>query len=231
MLSKWFMSLCVSLLLVSCSAMPSPTTTPSPTSSPTSTPTSTPSPTSTPNSLPKVLNGSEFTPVQAKEAIANRTLEVISALKTKDSNKLSLYIHPQLGVRFSPYTYVNAKSDLVLNAAQVRTAFQDATLSTWGSYDGSGEPIHLTFANYFSKFIYSHDFAKAEKLSYNETVGKGNTVNNVREVYPTSIIVEYYFSGFDKKLEGHDWVSLRLVFEYYNQQWYLTGVVHDQWTI
>jgi hypothetical protein len=43
--------------------------------------------------------------------------------------------------------------------------------------------------------------------------------------------VEYHFSGFDKKFEGMDWASLKLVFENSNNEWYLVGIVHDQWTI
>lgn len=43
--------------------------------------------------------------------------------------------------------------------------------------------------------------------------------------------VEYHFPGFEKKYEGKDWKSLRLVFEKKNDRWYLVGIVHDQWTI
>ncbi|MDF2963267.1 MAG: hypothetical protein K0S39_5002 [Paenibacillus sp.] len=170
-------------------------------------------------------------PEQAKKVISERTAEVIAALKNKDMKKLANYVHPDPGVRFSPYSYVEKKTDLIFKPDQLEKLLSDKTIRTWGHFDGSGEPIALTFADYYAKFVYNHDFAKAEKISYNETLGKGNTVNNIREMYPKAIVVEYYFSGFDKKLEGHDWASLRLVYEHKDNQWYLAGIVHDQWTI
>jgi len=43
--------------------------------------------------------------------------------------------------------------------------------------------------------------------------------------------VEYHFPGFDKKYEGMDWASLRLVLIEAKDGWKLVGIVHDQWTI
>ena len=43
--------------------------------------------------------------------------------------------------------------------------------------------------------------------------------------------VEYYFSGFDKQYEGLDWRSLSIVFEKKAEAWYITGIIHDEWTI
>jgi hypothetical protein len=163
--------------------------------------------------------------------IAERSEAVITALKEKDMKKLATYVHPELGVRFSPYTFVDKKTNLVFKASQIPNLLTDTTVHNWGSYDGSGDPINLKFADYYTKFIYNHDFAKPEKLSYNDPIGKGNTINNTRTVYPLAVIVEYHFSGFDKKFEGMDWASLKLVFENSNNEWYLVGIVHDQWTV
>jgi len=175
--------------------------------------------------------GSDIPPEQAKKLIETRSAEVIAAIKNKDLKKLQHYVHPEAGVRFSPYTYVDKAKDLAFKADRLETLLADKTVRTWGQYDGSGEPISLTFNDYYAKFIYNHDFAKAEKIAYNEFPGKGNTVNNIRDVYPQAITVEYYFSGFDKQFAGNDWASLRLVFEAKDNQWYLVGIVHDQWTI
>ncbi|MFK7693827.1 hypothetical protein [Paenibacillus sp. HJGM_3] len=216
---------------------------PSPTSSPTSTATPTPAPSSSasltpaPSQKPAVtptqaapLNGN-VSPAQAKTWIEGRAAEVLQALKAQDMKKLAGYVHPELGVRFSPYTNVNKKTDMVIKADQLEKTFTDSAKRTWGAYDGSGEPISLSFAQYYAKFVYDHDYVKPEKTSYNEPIGKGNTVNNTREAYPKAILVECYFSGFDPKLEGHDWASLKLVFEHTGTGWYLVGLVHDQWTI
>ena len=70
---------------------------------------------------------------------------IISALKNKDMNKLSQYVHPQLGLRFSPYATVK-DTDQVFTADKVVGLMDDPTVYLWGHYDGSGEPINLTFA-------------------------------------------------------------------------------------
>ena len=136
-----------------------------------------------------------------------------------------------IGVRFSPYAYVDVDKDLVFTADKVKKLATDSTLYLWGYYDGSGEPIRLKFSDYYKKFIYDVDFLNAEQVGYNKTLGHGNSLNNSFEVYKNSIIVEYYFSGFDPQYGGMDWRSLRLVFEKKNDVWYLVGIIHDQWTI
>jgi hypothetical protein len=167
----------------------------------------------------------------AEAMIAKKAEETISAIKNKNMEKLSSFIHPDKGVRFSPYSYVNLETDLMFKSGQLMNSFADQKEYTWGSYDGSGEPIRLTFAAYFNHFVYDQDYSRAEEIGYNRIIGKGNTINNNLEAYPGSIIVEYHFSGFDSKYEGMDWKSLRLVFEEKEGEWYLVGIIHDQWTI
>jgi len=43
--------------------------------------------------------------------------------------------------------------------------------------------------------------------------------------------VEYHFPGIDPQYGGLDWRSLRLVFQQSGGEWYLVGIIHDQWTI
>lgn len=166
-----------------------------------------------------------------KRIIESRSREVIRAIKNKDMSKLSSYTHPDKGVRFSPYGYVDTEKDRVYTAAQLAGLVSDGTKYIWGAYDGSGEPIELTFEEYYDKFVYDKDFAAAEEVGYNRIIGRGNTLNNIFEVYPKAIVVEYHFSGFDPQYSGMDWRSLRLVFEEKGGAWYLIGIVHDQWTI
>jgi len=92
------------------------------------------------------------------ESIATKT---ILAIKNKDMEKLSGFIHPDKGVRFSPYTYVRLERDLVFSVNQILNFFNDQKTYTWGVYDGSGLPIELTKKEYFEKFIYDKDFAKS----------------------------------------------------------------------
>lgn len=168
---------------------------------------------------------------EAKAVINSRAAEVITALKNNDLVKLSTYVHPKKGVRFSPYSHIDTKEDLVFTANEINRIANNKTKYTWGVYDGVGNPIELTFGEYFKKFIYNQDFSNAKEIGYNHILGTGNTINNVFEAYPKDIVVEYHFSGFDPQYGGMDWASLRLVFESFKGDWYLVGVINDRWTI
>jgi len=165
-----------------------------------------------------------------KSIIEKRSIDVLTAIKNFEMEKLADAVHPDKGVRFSPYGYVDVDNNLVFTAEEVRKLADDTKTYLWGYYDGSGEPIELSFSDYYKKFIYDVDFVNAEQVGYNQVLGHGNSLNNSFEVYKNSVIVEYYFSGFDPKFEGMDWRSLRLVFEKKGDIWYLVGIIHDQWT-
>jgi hypothetical protein len=164
------------------------------------------------------------------EEISARAARIIMAIKHEDMETVATLVHPENGVRFSPYTYVRSE-DLSFGAAQMRDLFADQTVYTWGVFDGTGEPIELTFRAYFERFVYDVDFALPHVVGFNETIGMGNTINNIAEVYPEAVAVEYHFEGFDPQYAGLDWRSLRLVLERKEGAWYLVGVVHDEWTI
>jgi hypothetical protein len=171
------------------------------------------------------------------EAVAARAAQIIMALKNRDLERLSSYVHPEMGVRFSPYPYVRAEQeppdnrDLVFSADHIWNFFSDLALYHWGWFDGSGDPIESTFEGYWDRFIYDVDFARPHVVGYDEFIGWGNTVNNIPEIYPDAVIVEYHFEGFDPDYAGLDWKSLRLVLEERDGEWYLVGIVHAEWTI
>ena len=167
------------------------------------------------------------------DPVAARAAEAIMALKAGDMEELSSLIHPNQGVCFSPYATVQtgAGEDLVFSANQVRGLMTDPTVYHWGVYDGSGKPIDLAFRQYYDEFVYGVEFARPDVVGFDETVGQGNSINNIASVYPNGVMVEYHFEGFDPGYAGMDWRSLRLVLEEHDGSWYLVGIVHDQWTI
>jgi len=169
---------------------------------------------------------------ESKRIITGRAKSVLQALKAGNIAKFSTFVHPQKGVRFSPYAQVLPDEDRVIKQNQLVRMWSSQTRYKWGAYDGSGDPIRLTFRKYHRRFIFDHDFSRAESVVYNpEHMSRGNTPNNIPEIYPQSIAVEYHFSGFEERYSGHDWVSLWLVFEKKGSTWYLVGIVHDEWTI
>ncbi len=215
------------VLLAGCNlAALSTTETPAPTTPPTlgfTQPTSTPpvilSP--TPTSISNLPSSSQ--------AVLDRAALVVAALKDRDLGALAAYTHPQQGLRFSPYSSVK-ETDQAFPANKVSGLFNDTTVYNWGAYSGSGEPIELTFADYYAKFVYDVDFASAPQVSLNHRLGGSTSLDNSAQFYPGAMIVEYHFPGLDSTLDGMDWRSLRLVFVPENNTWYLVGIIHDQWT-
>ncbi|TAH60854.1 MAG: hypothetical protein EWM50_06330 [Gottschalkiaceae bacterium] len=169
--------------------------------------------------------------VENTNSLLIKVIEVIELIKDKDMKNLSSYVHPEKGLRFTPYPYIDLQNDQVFKAQSVAELLQDTKVYTWGSYDGSGEPIELKFNDYYDKFIYDADFANPHMIGNNVAIGTGNTIDNVDEAYPNGYFVELYFKGFEPQYEGIDWRSLKLVFEELNGAWYLAGIVHGQWTI
>jgi hypothetical protein len=169
---------------------------------------------------------------ESERIIAGRAKSVLQALKAGNIAKFSTFVHRQKGVRFSPYAQVLPDEDRVIKQNQLARMWNGKTRYKWGAYDGSGDPIRLTFRKYHRRFIFDHDFSRAERVVYNpEHMSRGNTPNNIPEIYPQSIAVEYHFSGFEERYSGHDWVSLWLVFEKKGSTWFVVGIVHDEWTI
>ena len=155
---------------------------------------------------------------------------VLTSLKNKDYKTFAGLIHPTLGVRFSPYAYVDTASDLTFKATTFEQEMAQKKKTNWGAYSAEEEDIVMTGAEYFAVFVYNADFLNAEKHLLNEIIGQSTTINNLKEVYPDCPFTESYFSGFDKKFDGMDWCSLRLVFKKHIDKYYLVGVVHDNWT-
>jgi hypothetical protein len=65
----------------------------------------------------------------------------------------------------------------------------------------------MTFNDYFARFVYDQDYAAADE------------------------VIEFHFTGFDPQFEGMDWKSLRIVLVKKEDQWFVAGIIHDEWTI
>lgn len=176
------------------------------------------------------VNPSPSPTMLEKLSLTETASQVIQALSAQDLQALASSVHPQRGLRFSPYAFVREEHQVFM-AEELPGLFESDQVFTWGRYDGTGEPIELTFAEYYDEFVYSSDFASADQVAVNERLGQGNTVNNIEEFYPEVSFVEYYLPGTEEEYAGMDWESLRLVFVQEDGAWMLVGIVHDEWTI
>ncbi|AOZ93009.1 hypothetical protein [Paenibacillus crassostreae] len=174
--------------------------------------------------------------VDPQEGLPPTALEaattVIKALEANDMSALADWVHPEKGLRFSPYAFVDVKTDILLTRDEIKHAMEDSQKYVWRSFPGNGDLIEMTFAEYYKRFIYDADFIKDGEIAMNEGLGESTTINNLKDVYPKDShdFVEYYIDGIDPSVEGMDWRSLRLVFEKIGDDHALVGIIHDQWT-
>ncbi|HCN51290.1 MAG TPA: hypothetical protein DIT10_19745 [Chryseobacterium sp.] len=165
-----------------------------------------------------------------KESVLRHTNdEILQSLKNKDYKTFASWIHPEKGIRFSMYAFVDLKEDKHFSKADFEKYQPTKTLFTWGAEDGSGDPYKATINDYLGKWVFSRDFT-ASKYTLNTFTGGGNSMNNLKEIYPKADFTENYVKGTEK-YGGMDWKTVRFVFEEYQDQYYLVAVVNDQWTI
>ncbi|RZJ75748.1 MAG: hypothetical protein EOO47_19380 [Flavobacterium sp.] len=165
-----------------------------------------------------------------QDSIKATARQVLTFLKQNNYAELIKYFS-QDGVRFVPYGFIDTANSKKLTPEVFLESINKKWTLTWGSYDGTGDPIKLSVPAYLKKFVYNADYLAAEAVGYDQIIKQGNSLNNLKTIYPNHHFIEYHFSGFDQKLDGMDWTSLRLVFEKVDGQYFLVAVIHDQWTV
>ena len=155
----------------------------------------------------------------------------VKLIKAGDYEKLAEMVHPEDGVYFSPYAYIDLKADMHFTAEQTAKFASDGTAYLWGYTDGEGAPINLTPKQYFEKYVFNQDYTVSPVIGRNYIVKSGNSIENVQEVFPDCQFVEFHYPGFDAQYSGMDWCTLRLVFREYEGAYKIVAIVHDQWTI
>ncbi|WP_372815950.1 hypothetical protein, partial [Psychrobacter sp.] len=147
-----------------------------------------------------------------------------------DFSRITNDIHPTRGVRFSMYAYVRPESDKVFSRGQFAQYLQQSNIQfTWGEKDGTGDLLVTPLPTYLDTWVDGKKFNNAI-TNVNEFKDNGNSINNLKQVYQTSDVVEFYYKGTDE-YDGMDWRVLRLVFDEYQGKRYLVAIINDQWTV
>ncbi|WP_413380906.1 hypothetical protein [Alkalihalobacillus sp. 1P02AB] len=169
-------------------------------------------------------------PVEENATVEERAQLILEALKEKGFEQVAEYVHSEKGVTFSPYAYVE-NDHQTFEQEKVENWKNDQSNYTWGTFDGSGEPIELTPNEYYEQFIYDKDFASAEEVHLDEAIQpRGNSLHNAKEFYPNASFIEFHVPG-SEEYAGMDWGSLIMAFEEVDGALYLVAIIHDQWTI
>lgn len=166
----------------------------------------------------------------SQQTLKQQALRIQRALANKDFSRITDDIHPTRGVRFSMYAYVRPESDKVFSREQYAQYLQQSKIRfTWGERDGSGEPLIIPLPTYLDTWVDGRKFNNVN-ISVNKITNNGNSINNLKDIYQNSDVVEFYYKGTEE-YAGMDWRVLRLVFDEYQGKRYLVAVVNDQWTV
>lgn len=163
-------------------------------------------------------------------ALVSRAMAVAGYIRDSAWSSLAGTVHPEKGVTFTPYSAVDP-NDMCFTPEEVAAFGSDTRTYHWGYADGSGAPLTLTPADYFARYVFNTDYTLAPYLGVNRVISSGNAVENVADAYPDGSFVEFFYSGLDQANEGFDWCGLKLVFEPWEGQLMLVGVIHSEWTI
>ena len=162
-----------------------------------------------------------------RDAVAAAILE---SFARQDWQTLSTFVAPT-GMRFAPYTHVDLENDLTFSPNDIAGFGSDTTQKTWGTTEGSGEPIVMTNIEYAARYVWDHDYRTAPDVYWNQQQTHGSIIDNVQDVFPGITTAEYHFPGFDDQYGGMDWRSLRLLLAQGDDgTWSLHGIIHDEWT-
>jgi len=126
----------------------------------------------------KLSNDPEAT-TRHQDLLVNRARSIIAELCQNGAIGVLKDIHPILGLRFSPYPFLQ-KTDRVFSASTLQAAEHDNKLATWGSYDGSGNPIQLNYTAYIKQFVCRRNYFAAPKAGVDLIITPSNTTSNVR---------------------------------------------------
>lgn len=157
--------------------------------------------------------------------------DVLRLIAEKDYQGLSEYVNDVKGLTFTPYSSVDPEIDRTLYKDDLEFLPGSEELFEWGSWDGSGEPIELSFDGYWDRFVWNADYTAAENIGVNRLCRTGNAIENLTEYYEHCEYVDYEIDSLSEADDAIDWSSLRLVFQKIDGSWYLVGIVHGEWTV
>jgi len=166
----------------------------------------------------------------SQQTLRQQAMRIQRALANNDFARIIDDIHPTRGVRFSMYAYVHLDKDKVFSREQFAQYLQQPKIRfTWGEKDGSGDLLVTPLPTYLETWVDAKKFNDA-RIKINEFESRGNMINNVKEAYPKSDVVDFYYKG-SAKYDGIDWRGMRMVFDEYQGKRYLVGIINDQWTV
>ena len=164
----------------------------------------------------------------------NVAINAIESINCRDYESLSRYVHPEKGILFSPYSFVDYNEHLVFSSEQVGRFAGDNSIYIWGIKDASNIPLELTVDDYFNRYVYDKNYLFVDQIGINIVIRQQGNIQNIKEhltdLFGGCIIVDFYDQG-SGEYEGLDWSSIILVLEKYNGRFNIVAIVHSSYTL
>ncbi|AAZ18941.1 hypothetical protein Psyc_1090 [Psychrobacter arcticus 273-4] len=184
-------------------------------------------------STPNQSTGNPSVPIvsdMSQQTLKQQALRIQRALANNDFSRIIDDIHPTRGVRFSMYAYVRTDTDKVFSREQYAQYLQQSKIRfTWGEKDGTGEALVVPLPEYLRTWIDAKKYNNSA-IRINEFHQTAGMINNLRDIYPNSDVVEFHDKG-SEEYDGMDWRIMRLVFDNYQGKRYLVAIINDRWTV
>lgn len=154
----------------------------------------------------------------------------IKALKEKNIEQLKKVTSKE-GIRFSPYNYVDVDKHIVLKKDDLIQAFNSEINYVRWWEDGTWDPIIMTFKNYLKRYIYDLDFETLWERNYDQILQRGNTINNIDDIYSGASTVEFFIPGLNPEYWWMDRKSLTLILIQEDNERKIKWITHGERTI
>jgi len=158
--------------------------------------------------------------------------KILDYIKAGDYNALSHVVHPEHGIMFSPQATVDKSTNKHFSSDEIAAFGTDMDIYVWGVYGASGEPIEMTPAEYFDRYVFFKDYTCAPYIGINRVIRSGNALENIMEVFPDMQFVEFNIPGSEQDpAADFNWCTLRLGFEEHAGSLWLTAIIHSEWSV
>lgn len=160
---------------------------------------------------------------------------IFNLLAENNMKELSSHVHPEKGILIAPFLQVKSNfisenhEPLIFKAEEIPLLLQDTTVYRWGDHAASGLPIEMTPADFFDRYLYTKAQPDTFFVNQQNLSGPEFFTETIRDVFPGAHMVQY---SFYETVEGDDlsWMQLTLIFEEYQGEWKLVGMLHNEWT-
>ncbi|QOY33853.1 hypothetical protein AWH56_013945 [Anaerobacillus isosaccharinicus] len=160
---------------------------------------------------------------------------VFTHLENEAWELLMRFVHPDKGLLFSTYAFVDQEQDVTFTKEEVAAFASNENTYLFGQhYAKDGFVYEFTPKEFIDSLLMNYEQNMEKKkvpyeiVTFNQVYQpSGGIINNIGEAYPEGRYVEFFAPAPSEEQE-YLWQALRFVFEEgENRQWYLVAIVRD----